>query len=79
MRTNVDLTDTQLARLEAVAKRDGISRAEAIRRAVDATYADVTIGNVREARAAAFGLWKGRKVNALRYVDGLRDEWEEAP
>jgi hypothetical protein len=77
MRTIIDLTDEQLARLEEVAEREGISRAEAIRRAVDAAYAHVAAGSSGAAREAAFGLWKGRKIDALRYVDGLRDEWEE--
>lgn len=77
MRTIIDLTDEQLARLEEVADREGISRAEAIRRAVDAAYADVTVASSRAAREAAFGLWKGRKIDALRYVDKLRDEWED--
>lgn len=77
MRTIIDLTDEQLARLEEVADREGISRAEAIRRAVDAAYAGAAAGNSRAAREAAFGLWKGRKVDALRYVDKLRDEWED--
>jgi hypothetical protein len=77
MRTIIDLTAEQLTRLEEVAEREGISRAEAIRRAVDTAYADVDATRADEAREAAFGLWKGRKVNALRYVDDLRDEWEE--
>lgn len=77
MRTIIDLTDEQLARLEEVAEREGISRAEAIRRAVDTAYADVDATRYDEARQAVFGLWKGRKIDALRYVDGLRDEWEE--
>lgn len=77
MRTIIDLTDEQIARLEEVADRDGISRAEAIRRAVDAAYADVAVEGSRAAREAAYGLWKGRKVDALRYVDKLRDEWED--
>lgn len=77
MRTIIDLTSEQLARLEEVAEREGISRAEAIRRAVDTAYADVAVASSRAAREAAFGLWKGRKIDALRYVDKLRDEWEE--
>ena len=77
MRTIIDLTDEQLARLEEVAEREGISRAEAIRRAVDTAYGDVAATRSGEARAAVFGLWKGRKIDALRYVDGLRDEWED--
>jgi predicted DNA-binding protein len=77
MRTIIDLTQEQLARLEEVAEREGISRAEAIRRAVDTAYADVDATRSGEARDAAFGIWRGRKIDALKYVDRLRDEWEE--
>lgn len=77
MRTIIDLTEEQVARLKEVGDRDGISRAEAIRRAVDSAYADVAMAGSRAAREEAFGLWKGRKVDALRYVDKLRDEWED--
>lgn len=77
MRTIIDLTAEQLARLEEVSDREGISRAEAIRRAIDTAYANAAAESSRAAREAAFGLWKGRKVDALRYVDGLRDEWED--
>lgn len=76
MRTIVDLTNDQIARLKQVAEREGISRGEAIRRAVDAAYADVAVAGSHAAREAAFGLWKGRKIDALRYVDKVRDEWE---
>lgn len=64
-----------MARLEQVAEREGISRAEAIRRAIDAAYSEAHTANA--AREAAFGLWKGRKRDSLAYVDSLRDEWEE--
>lgn len=77
MRTIIELSEEQLARLAEVADREGISRAEAIRRAVDAAYADVAVAGSRAAREAVFGLWKGRKIEALRYVDKLRDEWED--
>ncbi len=47
--------------------------------AVDAAYGGVAADSPGAAREAAFGLWKGRNVDALEYVDRLRDEWEEAP
>lgn len=76
MRTIIDLTLEQVAQLKEVAERDGISRAEAVRRAIDVAYARVTTDGARQARDAAFGLWKGRRIDSLRYVDRLRDEWE---
>jgi lipase chaperone LimK len=77
MRTIIDLTVEQVARLREVAERDGISRAEAVRRAIDVAYAGVTTDGARQARDAAFGMWKGRRIDSLRYVDRLRDEWED--
>ena len=71
MRTIIDLPDAAREALDALCRRDGISRAEAVRRAV-ATL-------VRLARASgpdpAFGLWRGRAVNGLAYERRLRQEW----
>ncbi len=77
MRTIIDLTVEQVARLRAVAEREGISRAEAVRRAIDVAYAGITTDGARQARDPVFGLWKGRRIDPLRYVDRLRDEWED--
>ena len=71
MRTIIDLPDAAREALDALCRRDGISRAEAVRRAV-ATL-------VRLARASgpdpAFGLWRGRAVDGLAYERRLRQEW----
>ena len=71
MRTIIDLPDAAREALDALCRRDGISRAEAVRRAV-ATL-------VRLARASgpdpAFGLWRGRAVDGLAYERRLREEW----
>lgn len=80
MRTIVDLTDAQLARLDQVAAREKISRAEAVRRAVDVAYPEGKAAeSVWEQRRAAFGIWRDHPVDALEYVDKLRDEWEPVP
>lgn len=77
MRTIIELTDDQLARLELIAERDGISRAEAVRRAIDVAYPEgAASATVEKRRRAAFGLWRGAPVHALAFVDRLRDEWE---
>lgn len=77
MRINVDLTAAQLVQLARVAAREGISRAEAVRRAIDATYPESKAGASAEAiRRRAFGLWLGRNVDAKAYVEARRDEWD---
>jgi hypothetical protein len=72
MRTIIDLPEEQLAALDAWCGRDGISRAEGVRRAV-AAY-------VRQVRASApdpaFGLWRGRVPDGLTYQRRARSEWD---
>ena len=70
MRTIVDLPDEQLNALAEVCKRDQISRAEAVRRAV-AAYLETR----RADDASSFGLWRGR-ADGLEYQRALRDEWD---
>lgn len=72
MRTIIDLPAAQLDALDAVCRREGISRAEAIRRAVAATLEQTTSAG----REAAFGLWRGRRgTDGLAYQRRLRREW----
>ena len=71
MRTIVDLPDGQIRALAEVCRREKISRAEAVRRAV-AEYAG------RHASAETekvFGIWRGRRVDGLAYERRLRREW----
>ena len=72
MRTLIDLPEKLLNDIDAVAERDSISRAEAVRRAV-AEY--VAKRNAPRADAA-FGIWKSKHIEALKYEDSLRDEWQ---
>jgi hypothetical protein len=71
MRTIVDLTEEQLGALARLCEEQNISRAEAVRRAVDRLTAD---------RAAApkeigFGLWKHKRLASRKHVERLRAEW----
>lgn len=77
MRTIVDLTQAQVGRLERIAARDKISRAEAVRRAIDVAYPeDDRTASVEAIRRRAFGSWLGSNIDAEAYVNELRDEWE---
>lgn len=82
MRTNVELTDEQISQLKSYCEREGISRAEAVRRGVD-----LLLGTHREARAlrlqewrdalaATFGMWKDRGIDAVDFQRTLRAEWD---
>jgi len=72
MRTIIELADAQVDALDAHCKREGISRAEAIRRAVEA--------HVRRERERgpdpAFGIWATRRVDGLTFERRLRGEWK---
>lgn len=71
MRTIIELPSDQLQALDSWCRREGISRAEAIRRAVAAQI------RTRSGAAAddAFGLWQARPVDGVKYQRQLRTEW----
>lgn len=71
MRTIVDLPDYQIEQLATLSQQQKLSRAELIRRAVDAY-----LGKRSESSSDVFGLWANRQVDGLAYQDQLRDEWE---
>jgi hypothetical protein len=61
MREVVDLPDEQLAALDSWRATRGMSRAEAIKQALEAT----------------FGLWKARLLDGLAEQERLRAEWDD--
>ena len=69
MRAIVDLPDEQVEGLAELCQREGLSRAEAVRRAI-AEYL-----RTRRPGRDAFGLWRGRKIDGLAYERRLRREW----
>jgi metal-responsive CopG/Arc/MetJ family transcriptional regulator len=71
MRTIIELPKEQLADLDSHCRREGISRAEAIRRAVAAMLDERS----KDQAAGAFGLWRGRAEDALAEQERLRGEW----
>jgi metal-responsive CopG/Arc/MetJ family transcriptional regulator len=71
MRTIVELPDEQLEALGTICVQEKASRAEIIRRAVGCYILEKQAGKGRN----AFGLWKKKKVNALKYEAKLRAEW----
>jgi hypothetical protein len=73
MRTIVDIPEDQLERLARICEREHVSRAEAVRRAIDVYLRQR--GAVSEDRA--FGLWRDRGLEGLGYQNTLRDEWPE--
>jgi predicted transcriptional regulator len=77
MRTIIELADTQLRRLDAWAKAEKVSRAEAVRRAINQM-----LEQSAAPQGTGFGLWaQGASLAPER--DGvvlqraLRDEWPD--
>jgi metal-responsive CopG/Arc/MetJ family transcriptional regulator len=71
MRTIIELPGDQLKGLDSLCRREGISRAEAIRQAVAALLE----ARAKTEAASAFGLWRGRGDDAHAAVEALRNEW----
>jgi metal-responsive CopG/Arc/MetJ family transcriptional regulator len=71
MRTIIDLPAKQVAALSDFCAREKISRAEAIRRAVESLLAS----RGKTLRETAFGTWAPRG-DSRAVVDALRSEWE---
>jgi predicted transcriptional regulator len=73
VRTQIHLTDEDVALLDRVASETGASRAELIRRAVRERYGVPSSIEERKARArSAFGAWKGRTFTGDDYVRAIR-------
>ena len=74
MRTIIELPDDQLRALDAWRRRRGLTRAEAVRRAVAGLLQEEI--ELRTATEAAFGLWRGRSLDGLTEQERLRAEWQ---
>jgi hypothetical protein len=73
MRTVVDLPQEELEAIKALAQREGISQAEAIRRSVRAYLSTQPLPGVA---SPAFGIWAQGK-EGVAYQRDLREEWAE--
>ncbi len=71
MRMTIELPDRQVRQLADIGRREGVSRAELVRRAV-ADYLDTRY--VRDP-GDPFGIWRDRNVDGLRLERRLRREW----
>ena len=73
MRTIVDLPAEQVESLDAWCLAEGVSRAEAVRRAV----AEHLRKHHASGAKRAFGMWKDMAEDGLAYQERLRSEWDE--
>lgn len=72
MRTVIDVPD-QIKSLDKVSGTEQRSRAALIREAI----AEFLLKKSGPSAEAAFGLWKDRQTDSLRYQKDLRAEWEK--
>ncbi len=72
MRTIIDLPEEQVAALAELCQAQQISRAEAVRRAVDSLLAR----QKQSTREQAFGTWK-KSTDSRAFIRQLRGEWEK--
>jgi hypothetical protein len=70
MRTIVDIPTEQLQQLAELCRREELSRAEAVRRAIA-----LLLDAQPSPSDNAFGLWRDRELDGVRYQRALRDEW----
>jgi hypothetical protein len=73
MRTTIYLTDEQVKGLAAYCAVERVSRAEAVRRAVDLLIRD----QKRDAMSRSFGAWKHLGIDTDTYLRELRAEWDD--
>jgi hypothetical protein len=71
VRTIIHLLPEQVEALTEISRRQGVSRAEVVRRAIDMYLKQ----RPSEREDRAFGIWKKRRRDALRYEDKIRAEW----
>lgn len=79
MRRLVDIPDNLLAELTAFAHKEGISRAELMRRALDAYVSTLKQKQdmaEQDTLEAVRGLWKDRDIDGVDYQRQLREEWD---
>ena len=81
MRTIIELTDEQIEQLRQYCEREGVSRAEAVRRGVDLLLHEKSERRKRllAALKAAAGSWDGDPKDGLEYQLKIRAEWDRDP
>lgn len=65
----VDIPDEQVRDLAELCRREGLSRADAVRRAIPEYL------RTRHPDGELFGLWRDRGIDSLEYERSFRREW----
>lgn len=73
MRTIIELPAEQVESLDEWCRREGVSRAEAVRRAVAEHLRKHHTGGAKR----AFGIWGDMAEDGLAYQERVRSEWDD--
>jgi hypothetical protein len=76
-RTQIYLTEVEVDLLKRESERTGASKAELIRRAIQAQYGGSEPPDRREALLRTAGSWKGRNFTGATYTRALRGDVEK--
>lgn len=71
MRTIIDIPEKLKERLIAMSKKNGVSMAEIIRRAIANLLSEED-----KDRSSFFGIWKSKKIDSIKTQRRMRQEWE---
>ena len=78
MRTIIELPEEQVRRLDEHCRRERISRAEGVRRAVAALleHDEAERETDQQVLRSTFGAWKHLGIDGLEYQRAIRAEWD---
>lgn len=71
MRTIVDIPEEIIKSLDELSVQENRSRASVIREALSEFLKAKPSSNINE----AFGIWKRRKIDSIKFQEDLRSEW----
>jgi|GEM_PF-404325 len=72
MRTIVEIPEEKIQVLDKLSKKENVSRAELIRRAIE-SYLQVSSDKDMDSH---FGSWKRKPLDSVKWQRDLRKEWE---
>lgn len=76
VRTLIAIKDKDKEWLDHYSYQHHQSRAETVRRAIEYFQKNSPKSLYQETLKRTSGLWKNKKIDSLKYVQGLREGWE---